>query len=58
MCDAVGYGNKTSIPEAIMHQMDFLNIQFYNDDKQEIGADGFEANIDQAVGRPAEHHRP
>lgn len=47
VCGSVGDGNKTSIPESIMHQIDFLNIQFYNNDKQEIGSDGFEDNIKQ-----------
>lgn len=47
VCGAVGGGNNTSIPESIMPSIDFLNIQFYNNDKQEIGADGFEDNIKQ-----------
>lgn len=47
VCGAVGDGNNTSIPESIMPSIDFLNIQFYNNDKQEIGADGFENNIKQ-----------
>lgn len=47
VCGAVADGNNTSIPESIMHWIDFLNIQFYNNDQQEIGASGFETNIKQ-----------
>lgn len=47
VCGAVGDGNNTSIPESIMPSIDFLNIQFYNNDQQEIGATGFEANVKQ-----------
>lgn len=47
VCGAVADGNATSIPESIMPYIDFMNIQFYNNDQQEVGSSGFEDNVKQ-----------
>ncbi|PSR88696.1 glycoside hydrolase superfamily [Coniella lustricola] len=41
----VDAGDDTSIPESTMKYFDWLNIQFYNDATNEIGASGFNSSI-------------
>lgn len=47
VCGAVGDGNDTSIPASLLPKLDFLNVQFYNDDQQGLGTDGFARNLRQ-----------
>lgn len=47
MCNQAAAGDKTSIPQSIMQYIDFLNIQFYNNDQQELGAPEFNSTVKQ-----------
>lgn len=41
----VSGGNKTSIPKSVMPYINFLNVQSYNDQVNELGGPGFKKNI-------------
>ncbi|KAF3763445.1 family 18 glycoside hydrolase [Cryphonectria parasitica EP155] len=45
MCSQVDAGDSTSIPKSVMKYINFMNVQFYNDDSNELGASNFESNI-------------
>lgn len=45
MASQVGNGDDTGIPASVFQYIDFLNVQFYNDQVNEIGGSGFEDNI-------------
>lgn len=45
MAGQVGNGDSTGIPASVFQYIDFLNVQFYNDETNEIGGSGFEDNI-------------
>lgn len=41
----VADGDSTSIPQSVFQYIDFMNIQFYNDDNNEVGASNFSNSI-------------
>lgn len=41
----VGAGDSTSIPKSTMKYYDWLNVQFYNDATNELGAPGFNSTV-------------
>lgn len=45
MAGQVSSGDSTSIPSSLFKYIDFLNVQFYNDQANEIGGPDFEDNI-------------
>lgn len=45
MAGQVGNGDSTGIPASVFKYIDFLNVQFYNDETNEIGGSGFDDNI-------------
>lgn len=45
MAHTVADGESTSIPPSVFQYIDFLNVQFYNDDNNEVGAANFSNSI-------------